>query len=64
MRLLLPALLASPALRWVGYLSSTSVYADRAGGWIDERSAADATDAAGVQRLGVGAGGNELPEAR
>ncbi|EMT5436090.1 MULTISPECIES: NAD-dependent epimerase/dehydratase family protein [Stenotrophomonas] len=51
LRLLLPALLASPALRWVGYLSSTSVYADRAGGWIDERSAADATDAAGVQRL-------------
>ncbi|MBY6282412.1 NAD-dependent epimerase/dehydratase family protein [Stenotrophomonas maltophilia] len=48
---LLPALQASPALRWVGYLSSTSVYADRAGGWIDERSAADATEAAGVQRL-------------
>lgn len=51
LRLLLPALRASPALRWVGYLSSTSVYADRAGGWIDERSAADATEAAGVQRL-------------
>ncbi|CCH14574.1 epimerase [Stenotrophomonas maltophilia] len=51
LRLLLPALLASPALRWVGYLSSTSVYADRAGGWVDERSAADATEAAGVQRL-------------
>ena len=51
LRLLLPALQASPALRWVGYLSSTSVYADRAGGWIDERSAADATEAAGVQRL-------------
>ncbi|MCF3479837.1 epimerase [Stenotrophomonas maltophilia] len=51
LRLLLPALQASPALRWVGYLSSASVYADRAGGWIDERSAADATEAAGVQRL-------------
>lgn len=51
LRLLLPALRASPALRWVGYLSSTSVYADRAGGWVDERSAADATEAAGVQRL-------------
>ncbi|MDH1663592.1 NAD-dependent epimerase/dehydratase family protein [Stenotrophomonas sp. GD03777] len=51
LRLLLPALQASPALRWVGYLSSTSVYADRAGGWVDERSAADATEAAGVQRL-------------
>nr|WP_219626648.1 epimerase [Stenotrophomonas maltophilia] len=50
LRLLLPALQESPALRWVGYLSSTSVYADRAGGWIDERSEADATEAAGVQR--------------
>ncbi len=50
LRLLLPALQESPALRWVGYLSSTSVYADRAGGWVDERSAADATEAAGVQR--------------
>lgn len=51
LRRLLPALLASPALRWVGYLSSTSVYDDRAGGWIDETSAADATGAVGVQRL-------------
>jgi len=50
LRLLIPALQESPALRWVGYLSSTSVYADRAGGWIDERSEADATEAAGVQR--------------
>ena len=23
---------------WVGYLSTTSVYGDRAGGWVDERS--------------------------
>ncbi|XMM84525.1 epimerase [Stenotrophomonas maltophilia] len=51
LRLLLPALRSSPALRWVGYLSSTSVYADREGGWIDEHSTADATQAAGTQRL-------------
>ncbi|CAM4282990.1 NAD-dependent epimerase/dehydratase family protein [Stenotrophomonas pavanii] len=50
LRMLLPALHASPALRWIGYLSSTSVYADRAGGWIDESSVADATEAVGVQR--------------
>jgi nucleoside-diphosphate-sugar epimerase len=25
-------------LRWVGYLSSTSVYGDRDGGWVDEES--------------------------
>ncbi len=50
LRLLVPALQASPALRWVGYLSSTAVYGDRDGGWIDEHSIADATDAAATQR--------------
>lgn len=64
LRLLLPALQASPALRWVGYLSSTSVYADRAGGWVDERSAADATEAAGVQRLRAEAQWRALAEQR
>lgn len=64
LRLLLPALQASPALRWVGYLSSTSVYADRAGGWVDERSAADAIEAAGVQRLRAEAQWRALAEQR
>jgi len=64
LRLLLPALQASPALRWVGYLSSTSVYADRAGGWVDERSTADATEAAGVQRLRAEAQWRALAEDR
>ncbi|HBS57211.1 MAG TPA: epimerase [Stenotrophomonas sp.] len=50
LRQLLPVLQASTALRWVGYLSSTSVYADRGGGWVDENSEADASEAAGVQR--------------
>jgi nucleoside-diphosphate-sugar epimerase len=27
---------AAPALRWVGYLSTTGVYGDRGGGWVDE----------------------------
>jgi nucleoside-diphosphate-sugar epimerase len=26
----------APALRWVGYLSTTAVYGDHAGGWVDE----------------------------
>ncbi|MEB3201059.1 MAG: SDR family oxidoreductase [Synechococcaceae cyanobacterium] len=30
--------LASLPLQWVGYLSSTGVYGDRAGGWVDETS--------------------------
>lgn len=51
LRLLIDALGDSPALRWVGYLSSTAVYADRDGGWVDETSAADATDETALKRL-------------
>ena len=31
-------ILKIPTLEWVGYLSSTSVYGDRDGGWVDESS--------------------------
>jgi nucleoside-diphosphate-sugar epimerase len=30
------AIAAAPALRWIGYFSTTGVYGDRAGGWVDE----------------------------
>jgi nucleoside-diphosphate-sugar epimerase len=30
------ALAAAPCLRWAGYLSTTGVYGDHAGGWVDE----------------------------
>jgi nucleoside-diphosphate-sugar epimerase len=30
------AIAGAPALKWVGYLSSTVVYGDRGGGWVDE----------------------------
>lgn len=30
---------AAPQLRWVGYLSTTGVYGDHAGGWVDETTA-------------------------
>lgn len=33
------ALAASATLRWAGYLSTTGVYGDRAGGWVDEATA-------------------------
>ena len=29
-------IVAIRSLRWIGYLSSTNVYGDRAGGWVDE----------------------------
>jgi len=32
------AIAASPALRWIGYRSTTGVYGNRGGGWVDERS--------------------------
>ncbi|GAB0112718.1 NAD-dependent epimerase/dehydratase family protein [Acidisoma sp. C75] len=30
------ALAAAPGLRWIGFLSSTGVYGDRGGAWVDE----------------------------
>jgi len=30
------AIAAAPALRWIGYLSTTGVYGDRGGAWVDE----------------------------
>lgn len=32
------ALTASASLRWAGYLSTTGVYGDRRGGWVDEKT--------------------------
>lgn len=51
LRLLIDALADSPALRWVGYLSSTAVYADRDGGWVTDASQADASDETALKRL-------------
>jgi nucleoside-diphosphate-sugar epimerase len=36
LQLLADAIAAAPALRWLGYLSTTGVYGDRGGGWVDE----------------------------
>jgi nucleoside-diphosphate-sugar epimerase len=33
------ALRAAPQLRWIGYLSTTGVYGNRDGGWVDETAA-------------------------
>lgn len=51
MRLVRAALASSRALRWVGYLSSTAVYAGRDGGWVDEASLADGSSPSALQRL-------------
>ncbi|WP_232767671.1 MULTISPECIES: epimerase [unclassified Stenotrophomonas] len=51
LRLLRDALVSSTSLRWVGYLSSTAVYASRDGGWIDAASLADGATPSALQRL-------------
>jgi len=42
---------AAPALRWAGYLSTTGVYGDRGGGWVDEDTPAAPTVARAQRRV-------------
>ncbi|WP_374275603.1 NAD-dependent epimerase/dehydratase family protein [Brevundimonas sp.] len=51
-RALLPALSASGAYPdWIGYVSSTAVYGDRAGGWAFEGDALNAASLEGARRV-------------
>jgi nucleoside-diphosphate-sugar epimerase len=45
------AIAAAPRLRWIGYLSSTVVYGDRDGGWVDEDTPPAPSQARGHRRL-------------
>ena len=40
-----------PKFDWLGYMSSTGVYGDRAGGWVDEESALDTDTIQGQARV-------------
>jgi len=42
---------AMPGLAWLGYLSTTGVYGDRGGGWVDEGSALLPTGERGRRRV-------------
>ncbi len=42
---------AAPHLDWVGYLSTTGVYGDHQGGWVDETTPLAPTTARGRQRV-------------
>ncbi|HYZ32937.1 MAG TPA: SDR family NAD(P)-dependent oxidoreductase, partial [Crenalkalicoccus sp.] len=46
-----PALAAAPRLRWAGLLSTTGVYGDRAGAWVDEDTEPAPTGPRGERRL-------------
>ena len=45
------AIAAAPRLRWIGYLSSTVVYGDRGGGWVDEDTPPAPSQERGHRRL-------------
>ncbi|MCX7381238.1 MAG: SDR family NAD(P)-dependent oxidoreductase, partial [Alphaproteobacteria bacterium] len=51
-------------LRWIGYLSSTAVYGDRAGGWVDETTAPAPASGRGVLRLKVEDAWGEFADTR
>jgi len=42
---------ALPGLEWLGYLSTTGVYGDRGGGWVDEASPLNPTGERGRRRV-------------
>lgn len=44
-------ILDTRGLTWIGYLSTTGVYGDRAGGWVDETSVRDASTGRGRRRV-------------
>jgi nucleoside-diphosphate-sugar epimerase len=54
----LPA--AAPRLRWLGYLSATSVYGDAGGGWVDEATEPAPGSARGAARLAAERGWRAL----
>jgi nucleoside-diphosphate-sugar epimerase len=45
------AIAAAPGLGWIGYLSTTGVYGDRQGGWVDETAALEPTGERGQRRV-------------
>ena len=46
-----PEIAACTSLAWAGYLSTTGVYGDRGGDWVDEDSALTPTSARATQRV-------------
>ena len=46
----LPAFQAARDLRWIGYMSTTGVYGDRGGGWVDEATLPAPSSPRGVRR--------------
>lgn len=54
---------AAPHIAWAGYLSTTGVYGDHAGGWVDEATPLTPTTARGRARVAAEAEWRALAEA-
>ena len=54
----------TPALQWIGYLSTVGVYGDRSGGWVLEDDACDPTSTRGRQRVAAEQAWTAFGEAR
>ncbi|MFC7702752.1 SDR family oxidoreductase [Plastorhodobacter daqingensis] len=54
------AIAAARHLRWIGYLSTTGVYGDKGGAWVDESTPLCPTTARGQQRVAAEAGWQDL----
>jgi nucleoside-diphosphate-sugar epimerase len=54
------ALASVPELRWLGYLSTTGVYGDRRGAWVDEETPPDPVGERGRRRLAAEEGWRAL----
>jgi nucleoside-diphosphate-sugar epimerase len=46
-----PGIVAARGLRWIGYLSTTGVYGDRGGAWVDETSEPAPTQPRSLRRV-------------
>jgi nucleoside-diphosphate-sugar epimerase len=55
---------AAPRLAWAGYLSTTGVYGDRQGGWVDEESELRPATARGRARVAAEAAWRAVPGLR
>ncbi len=56
------SVLAAASPRWIGYLSTTGVYGDRGGRWVDERSPLQARTPEAARRVAAEAGWRALAE--
>lgn len=52
----------APKLRWAGYLSTTGVYGDHQGGWVDEDTALDPSTKRGQARVEAEAAWQAVPD--